>query len=193
MHTAKTAFNDPSRGNVWFIDIRPHGLDVVTAWGKETLQLGEAILVGVIQTDPLLLGTAPDVIFTMLCFAAGLVIGVKMLMVDKLGTELLGASDKLLTKVLGHLNAASLSPDHAVTRCAQLIRVMVAAWDKRQHIGAYTTSQGPIPNYSTSPSNEALPPHNAAGQNWMSDQDMFHDADFWTHFFGGLEAGVSIY
>lgn len=126
-------------------------------WSRETLSLAEAVLISTLRTEATLLGTAPDQVFNMIALGAGLVIGTKFLMVEKVGIELLGSSDALLSKVHAHLTEAYLSADHSVRRCAQLVGAMINTWNQRDQ-GDYPSLHGtltPILIDLTTPPNTA--------------------------------------
>ncbi|THV08149.1 hypothetical protein K435DRAFT_847043 [Dendrothele bispora CBS 962.96] len=131
-YSARAYFHRTGNDNpFWFRDVRPRGLNIIISWGKESLQISESILVTLLEMDVHFLGTTPDHIFTMIAFAAGFLVGVKFLILQGVGVELPGSSEKLLNKSIAHLNHASCAPDSAARKCAKLISGMVAIWDEQ--------------------------------------------------------------
>ncbi|KAJ7778200.1 hypothetical protein B0H16DRAFT_1878897 [Mycena metata] len=118
-------------GEPWSHHFKPHGINVVADWGRDTIQTSEAILVYALQAELELLSTAPDVYFHMIALAAAHVVAVKFLMYRMPGGVLLGGSDPLLRKVALHLAGAARGPGHAARKCALLIHGMVTKWESR--------------------------------------------------------------
>ncbi|KAJ7591491.1 hypothetical protein C8J56DRAFT_935703 [Mycena floridula] len=178
-----------SIGKDWLVEVRPRGLNVISTWGKETLYLSEGILIATLETDPVLLATAPDSIFNSIAFAAGMVVGIKFLMVRKLGFELPGFTDKLLSRVLNHLSATGLSLDHVAQRCAHLIGTMTSTWQRRNGPPGRPELSLPTPPFQQSPSTEpveSLPPSDRSDSSrtdasWFQHNDIFQDAEFWNN------------
>ncbi|KAF9045965.1 hypothetical protein BDZ89DRAFT_1108794 [Hymenopellis radicata] len=56
----------------WFEEIRPHGLNVIPQWGKESTRNAEAVLTFFLQCDRTSLATSPDILFAMIAFCGGL-------------------------------------------------------------------------------------------------------------------------
>lgn len=127
----------------WFLEIRPHGLNIVVTWGKEILQVAEALLVAVLQADYALVATSPDIIFTQIGLSCGLIVGTKFLVADKLGTDLVGSGERLLELTVQVLNRGSFSADHAPRRCAHVIHSMFTAWQHRKQAGAAPAEEPP--------------------------------------------------
>ncbi|KAK7470207.1 hypothetical protein VKT23_001644 [Stygiomarasmius scandens] len=131
-YSARAYFHRTGNDNpFWFRDVRPRGLNIIISWGKESLQISESILVALLEMDVHFLGSTPDHIFTMIAFAAGFLVGVKFLILQGVGVELPGSSEKLLNKSIAHLNHASCSPDSPARKCAKLISGMVSIWDEQ--------------------------------------------------------------
>ncbi|KIY70374.1 hypothetical protein CYLTODRAFT_488173, partial [Cylindrobasidium torrendii FP15055 ss-10] len=138
----------------WFMEIRPHGLNIIVTWGKEILQVAEALLVAVLQADYALVATSPDIVFTQIGLSCGLIVGTKFLVADKLGTDLVGSGERLLELTTQVLNRGSFSADHAPRRCAHVIHSMFTAWQHRKQAGAAPAEEPPAsvtpsPVYST--------------------------------------------
>jgi hypothetical protein len=129
MCDARAVYNDPSFGEYWFLQIRPRGLSVIITWGKEILLLAEAILVLFLQADPRLIGTAPDYIFSAVTFAAYFIVGVKFLMLKKIGIELAGSTEGLLTKTHRRLSEIPTPQDHWAKKCANAVGAVIREWD----------------------------------------------------------------
>lgn len=192
---------NPIRGNpFWILNVKPHGVNVVPAWARETLQLAEAIMVALIQTDARNLSSSPDIIFTMTAFAVGIVIGTKFFVQKHIGMKLLGSADKLFVKLIEHLSEASgASPEHPAHRCAQFIGIVVNTWQRGQK-GEIVTDY-PLPPLPTSPLPEMTdfntfhfqsqdqPAETAFNFDlpdidWLANPNIFQDADVWDRIFG---------
>ncbi|KAJ3866388.1 hypothetical protein EV359DRAFT_36741 [Lentinula novae-zelandiae] len=115
----------------WFQEVHPHGLPILTQWGRETMAVAESILVQVLEMDYRLLGTSPDYIFNMIAFAASYVLGSKFLVLQTLGVELPGSSERLLSKCIARLHQCCYSPDSAARKCAVLISDMLTLWENK--------------------------------------------------------------
>ncbi|KAJ3740190.1 hypothetical protein DFH05DRAFT_1406158 [Lentinula detonsa] len=115
----------------WFQEVRPHGLNILTTWGRETMAVAESILVQVLEMDFRLLGTSPDYVFNMIAFAASYVLGSKFLVLQTLGVELPGSSERLLSKCMERLHQCCYSPDSAARKCAVLISEMLTLWENK--------------------------------------------------------------
>ncbi|KIK53301.1 hypothetical protein GYMLUDRAFT_49479 [Collybiopsis luxurians FD-317 M1] len=113
----------------WFKHIRPHGINILIQWGKETMSVAESILVVFLELDVQLLGTAPDYTFNMIAFAATYIIGCRVLVIRSFGIDIPGSGDKLITKSIEKLNACAYSPDSAPRKTAILISSMQARWE----------------------------------------------------------------
>ncbi|EEB90679.1 hypothetical protein MPER_11080 [Moniliophthora perniciosa FA553] len=126
----------------WFRAVRPYNNNVLLNWGKECLQLAEAILVDLLELDVHLLGTAPDHFFLMVSFAASFLVGVKFMMYQGIGHMLPGSSDTLLAMCIAHLRRAAYTSDHSATLCANVIREFVDLWEDKE---AVTKQQKVLP------------------------------------------------
>ncbi|KAJ4474496.1 hypothetical protein J3R30DRAFT_3509551 [Lentinula aciculospora] len=115
----------------WFQEVRPHGLTILTSWGRETMAVAESILVQVLEMDFRLLGTSPDYIFNMIAFAASYVLGSKFLVLETLGIELPGSSERLLSKCIERIHQCCYSPDSAARKCAVLMSDMLTLWENK--------------------------------------------------------------
>ena len=88
-------------------------MDLKTHWAQQTHRLAESILVTFLQADTTFLGAAPDIIFDIIAFAAGFVVGVKFILHYALGQDDLGPTDVILSRCMSVLSQVSFSPDHA--------------------------------------------------------------------------------
>ncbi|KAJ7178597.1 hypothetical protein C8R43DRAFT_846754, partial [Mycena crocata] len=104
----------------------------VVDWGRDMTRTSEAILVYVLQADIDLLGTAPDISFTMIAPAVGYLVGAKFFM-HRLtgGVGLSGASDLLLAQSVAHLMRSARDPGHSAQKCALLMNGMLVKWERR--------------------------------------------------------------
>ncbi|KAK7033603.1 hypothetical protein VNI00_012840 [Paramarasmius palmivorus] len=174
----------------WFRAVRPHNNNVLLAWGKESLIIAEAVLVGLLELDARRLGTAPDHFFLMISFAASFLVGVKFMMYQGIGKMLPGCTDTVLSMTIAHLRRAAYSPDHAANLCANAISELVSLWEDRE---AVTLQKRPLPVPAThdgyagtgpgafrgflDPSNAAPSPidpvQNGSGMDWSWLNDPF--------------------
>ncbi len=170
----------------WFLEIQPNGLNIIPVWSKECFSIGEAIMVSLLKSDKNLLSTTPDILFTMMSFAGGLLVGAKLLMMDKNRIEFLGCGDALFEQSIRALGDASVSPDHAAGRCSVLMGAMHASWIGRRrglepekvYLGAPSEPAGT--NLFLGPGSEG------GGLDGQSvNMDIFQDLEFWSTFFGG--------
>ncbi|KAF8823249.1 hypothetical protein HHX47_DHR10000150 [Lentinula edodes] len=115
----------------WFQEVHPHGLPILIQWGRETMAVAESILVQVLEMDYRLLGTSPDYIFNMIAFSASYVLGSKFLVLQTLGVDLPGSSERLLSKCIARLHQCCYSPDSAARKCAVLISDMLTLWENK--------------------------------------------------------------
>ncbi|KAG7447622.1 uncharacterized protein BT62DRAFT_1074993 [Guyanagaster necrorhizus] len=171
----------------WFLEIKPHGLNVVTIWGKECLSMGEAILVSLLKADKSLLPTTPDITFMTIALAGALVVGVKYLMVERVGIELLGSGDALLEQSVQYLSQAAFSRDHVAERCSALLHTMYSSWMKRQKAEFIYLS--PLELHQSGAAAPGVFPTSGVGTEGheadASDPSMFQDIQFWSTLFGG--------
>ncbi|KAK0204472.1 hypothetical protein DFS33DRAFT_658765 [Desarmillaria ectypa] len=146
-------------------------------------------MVSLLQSDKNLLPTTPDVLFTLMAFAGGLIVGAKLLMLDKNGIEFLGCGDALLEQSIQMLGDAAVSPDHAARRSSVLMGAMHASWMGRRR------GLEPEKNYLGAPSGPAELGTEAEGGG-LGDQsmsiNMFQDLEFWSTFFGGVMGSESM-
>ncbi|KAG7444815.1 uncharacterized protein BT62DRAFT_970758 [Guyanagaster necrorhizus] len=168
----------------WFLEIQPHDLNIIPIWSKECISLGEAIMVSLLQSNKNLLPTAPDVLFAMMAFAGGLIVGAKLLMLDKHRTEFLGCGDALLEQSIRALGDASVAPDHAAGRCSALMGAMYASWVGKRR-------GEPEKGFLAAPSELAgtglFLGTEAEGRGLVdqsTNMDIFQDLEFWSTFFG---------
>lgn len=122
-----------------------NGINLATQWGQEALLLAEGILAVTLSRPALQeLGTAPDNVFAMLCFAASFLVMCKLTIHQHHGEHLPGSSDILLSKSIDLLIQSAYGPEHAPAKCAHLIRGLVASFDAR------TKQRIPVQSRSTS-------------------------------------------
>lgn len=141
-------------------------------------------MVSLLKSDKNLLSTTPDILFTMMSFAGGLLVGAKLLMMDKNRIEFLGCGDALFEQSIRALGDASVSPDHAAGRCSVLMSAMHASWmAKRRGLEPEKTYLG-APSEPVG-ANLFLGPESEGLDDQSTNMDMFQDLEFWSTFFGG--------
>lgn len=131
MHDARATYIACNADQLHIRDgVRPRGIHIKTVWGKEILRLCETILLAFLQADRRLVNTTPDNIFPVIGFVSGLLTTIKFFLLKKIGMELSGSSDVLLSRTMDLLCDISFSDDHVAKRCAHLIHTMITVWEK---------------------------------------------------------------
>lgn len=106
------------------------GFRSVATWGHSLMCCGENLIGAIMQnTDPALLSTAPDHIFTMLALAASCLIKSRASVLHHLHAESQFGKDIPYDKHMETLRQISLSPDHAPYKYAEVIVALLAAWE----------------------------------------------------------------
>ncbi|KAK0491467.1 hypothetical protein IW261DRAFT_1325024 [Armillaria novae-zelandiae] len=169
----------------WFLEVKPRGLNIITTWGKECLSVGEAVIVALLQADKALLPTTPDIAFMTMAFAGALIVGVKFLMVERVGIELLGSGDALLEQSFQLLSQVAFSQDHAAQRCSALLQAFHASWIKRQK--SEFNLLGPLSAFQQSGTHFPTSGVATGEEEGVEAPDpaMFQDIQFWSTLFGG--------
>jgi len=137
--------NDPDSGipsdPLWFKQILPHNLEVLTIWGREAHSIAENILALLQEPEitqaPDSLGTTPDHVFHMITFSAVFLVSFRFLIWNVRGVETPGSGDLLLERVMKLLeNAAStgaeMGIEHPAKRSALLIGGVVGLWKNKE-------------------------------------------------------------
>ncbi|KAJ6488339.1 hypothetical protein DFH09DRAFT_1377675 [Mycena vulgaris] len=127
---------------------RTGGQELLDVWGREMVRTAERILIAALAAPAAGLSTAPDALFTMIALAAGYLVGVKFLMLQRPLGRLPGATDLILARIVTHLHCAACGPGHAAQRCALLIRSLVAKWEMREERDVDTAA---VPQPTSSP------------------------------------------
>ncbi|KAF9030545.1 hypothetical protein BDZ89DRAFT_1064553 [Hymenopellis radicata] len=117
---------------VWFKDIKPRGLDVIRIWGSDANRSAEALLTNLLQSDSSSLVAGPDVMFTWIAFAAGVIVEFNVYMMDYLGITVSGWAQQLLEKTVNLLSEKDFPDPHAARRCACVVEHMLRAWMARK-------------------------------------------------------------
>ncbi|KAK0206972.1 hypothetical protein DFS33DRAFT_1422409 [Desarmillaria ectypa] len=168
----------------WFLEIRPHGINIVTTWGKECLAMAEAVLVSLLQAEKTLLPTTPDITFITMAFAGALIVGVKFLMVERVGIELLGSGDALLEQSVQLLSQAAFSSDHVAQRYSALLHAFHTSWMKRQK--SELNCLGPLSAFQSGTSfpTSGIGTGEDGAETADPDPAMYQDIQFWSTLFG---------
>jgi hypothetical protein len=207
---------DPARQDQpWYMFAEYNGVNLAIHWGQEAMLLAEDILSSTIsQPESSLLGSAPDNLFAMVCFAATFIVVCKISVYQSHGECLSGSSDGLLAKVIDRLLLAACSPDHAPAKCAQLIRQLVVTYEARmkcnkvpEHLEpqamSHHNSSGRSSGINQEPESgfsvDGQPPHFDASLsgygvsldlNRLMNSDVMIDSDFWASFMDNLTTDV---
>lgn len=116
----------------WFNEAEHDGVNVVKLWGHQAILLAEEILsLAISQPELEQLGTAPDNVFSLLCFAAVFLIICKYSVHQLHGHHLSGSSDVLLAKFTDRLSRVACGADHAPAKCVQLLSAMMDTFKAR--------------------------------------------------------------
>ncbi|KAF5344908.1 hypothetical protein D9758_011535 [Tetrapyrgos nigripes] len=118
----------------FFEGLIPHSLDILAIWCKDGFHATEGNLLCLMEADPYLLGTSPDIIFQMTSLVAAHHVSFKFFVLNSRLKALQGVSDFMIAKCVGVLNAAAYSEDHPASRSATLIQGLQALWDNRDEM-----------------------------------------------------------
>ncbi|KAJ6453840.1 hypothetical protein C8R47DRAFT_1030141 [Mycena vitilis] len=143
-------------GQPWHDEFMPFGAGekVLSAWGRDMLQTGEALLVVFISLPTTRVRTAPDTYFHIIALAAAYLVGVKFLVLRlSPNSKLLGASDLLLAKTITTLRGAACGLEHAANRCAFLVQSMLDKWNARE--SSTSGNMQPLPQRTASATSPA--------------------------------------
>jgi len=215
--TRRVVTIEPVRaGRPWYLLAQYNGVNLAAQWGQEALLLAEDILSSTIsQPESSQLGSAPDNVFAMVCFAAAFIVMCKISVYQTHGEHISGSSDGLLAKIIERLLLDACGPDHASAKCAQLISKLVASYEARvakcngepEHQGLQVMLNN-ISSERTSVINQELestgfgvdgPPHFDASLssygvsldlNRLMNSDVMLDSDFWASFMDNLTTDV---
>jgi hypothetical protein len=173
---------------------------------RDALATSEALLTTILSIkDRNLLATAPDSVFAMISFAAAhLTMSRFLILQSKAMRDFPGVSRELLGRTVKCLRQVSLSTDDNSSRCARVISGFLDMWnDKQESHGPDATGEtcdlndspqavsallssgsNPTPEYASSESTMAGPPHESTssigGYDYMFnlDQDPLFGLDF---------------
>lgn len=173
---------------------------------RDALATSEALLTTILSIkDRNLLATAPDSVFAMISFAAAhLTMSRFLILQSKAMRDFPGVSRELLARTVKCLRQVSLSTDDNSSRCARVISRFLDMWnDKQESHGPDATGEtcdlndspqalsallssgsNPTPEYASSESTMAGPPHETTssigGYDYMFnlDQDPLFGLDF---------------
>ena len=115
----------------------PHGEALLAGWGRDMIRTNEALLVHVLAlapsstSEPTRLCTAPDALFSVVSLAAGVLVGIKFLLMRsgaRAAEYGAGASDLILARVAAVLQMCARGNGHAAQRAALLVQHMLAKW-----------------------------------------------------------------
>lgn len=210
--------NDSDRR--WYQDAEYDGVNVVVLWGHQAILLAEEMLsiaISLLELEQL--GTAPDSIFSLLCFAAVFIVMCKYSVHRLHGSHLTGSSDVLLQKIIDRLSRIACGSDHAPAKCAQLLSAMMDTFrartikvdedsedGKAQNCELSTTSRESsqstvehqphridLPGIQQSHTDTPWPSlDSGVDLNQLMNPDIILDSDFWASFMDNVTIDTSI-
>lgn len=149
--------NNDEMGERWFEKVRIDGELCAVVLGSDAVRAAEAVLISMLapslpppsphghpqqQPDIDSLSTAPDILFSMVSFAAAQLVMFKFGVLQTTGNILSGASDHLLERVIDRFKRAALAPDHAPAKYSQMISQLVKKWERRSTRGELRAGPG---------------------------------------------------
>ena len=203
---ARRVLQEQYPGKPWHKEFVHQGVNLAMLWGQEAMLTAEAVLVAHLSR-PENITSAPDIIFTMVSFAAVWLIIAKFARYQARGEHLPGASDGLLTKVIERLSQSALAPEHTPAKCAQVVSASFKAYatctsphtnDSQEAMRArvghtvsaerLSTSRHAAPDSSASSVPEAT--HGPDILNYelnpFMNSEIFLDTTFWSSFMSNL-------
>ncbi|KAF5393010.1 hypothetical protein D9757_001127 [Collybiopsis confluens] len=143
----------------WFRQVRPHGLNVLIIWGRESMMLSESILVTLLELDIDKLGAVPDYMFNMIAFAASYIIGCRILVLRSFGFEIPGSGEKLMKMCIERLERACQGCGGGgvpmARKAAVLIKEMQEKWEARLMAFYETRSRAQVEGNENAPTTAA--------------------------------------
>lgn len=131
----------------WFERVRIDGELCAVVLGADAVRAAEAVLISMLAPSPLsapndqqqpeidALSTAPDILFSIVSFAAAQLVMFKFGVLQTTGNILSGVSDHLLDRVVERFRRAALASDHAPAKYGQMISQLVNQWERRSTRG----------------------------------------------------------
>ncbi|KAF4575287.1 hypothetical protein EYR36_006645 [Pleurotus pulmonarius] len=203
---------DTSSQRMWF-QVQHNNVYIAHGWTGDALCTAEAALIALLsRPDFVSLSTVPDQYFTLLTFACTFLVVARFAIYHIREGPLHGQTDNLLVKTAERFQQAALSPSHMPNRCAEAIKELLGAWERRgprvistskeialrpttqsgENHHCSSSGQNGIPSSSSYPHPQShtpippVPPNIPPGFATFSDPDMFFDAQFWSSFIGNL-------
>jgi hypothetical protein len=130
LREARRVLEDKASGKPWYRQLVHQGINLGSIWGQDAVLTAEAVLVATLSRQENI-GTAPDIVFAMISFAAVWLIMAKFAMFHNQGEQSPGVSNGLLMKVVERLMQSAITPDHTSAKCAQLIATSMKMLETR--------------------------------------------------------------
>ncbi|KAJ8507459.1 hypothetical protein ONZ45_g10172 [Pleurotus djamor] len=122
---------DQSSQRMWF-QVQHNNIYVAHGWTGDALYSAEAALIAILsRPDITSLSTAPDQYFLLITFACTFLIVARFAIYHIREGPVHGQTENLLNRIAERFQQASLSPDHLPSKCAEAIKELVGAWDRR--------------------------------------------------------------
>ncbi|KAJ8482346.1 hypothetical protein ONZ45_g14979 [Pleurotus djamor] len=203
---------------MWF-QVQHNNIYVAHGWTGDALYSAEAALIAILsRPDITSLSTAPDQYFLLITFACTFLIVARFAIYHIREGPVHGQTENLLNRIAERFQQASLSPDHLPSKCAEAIKELVGAWDRRgprmitrykeEAIPSSSSSSQPTPqsssSHSTSSSTSIPLPFSQPGQATLplpstalapsssfaslTDPELFFDSQFWSSFITNLNS-----
>lgn len=180
----------------WYETIVHNGIHFARCWGQDGIITAEAILISACTlSDHNLLSTAPDSLFALITCAAAFVFMAKFTMVRRYGVLHQAASDSLLTRIIEHLSAAALRPEHFPAKCAQMIAAWAKQWEQDGNLSGSATHTEDAPANRGQTLNDTNPANTLQSDPDMIPSvddftDIYLDTGFWTSFMENLSTST---
>ncbi|KIY64810.1 hypothetical protein CYLTODRAFT_83455 [Cylindrobasidium torrendii FP15055 ss-10] len=123
----------PDFPNGWTWEIRPTasgGVSPVPAWIQRAMHNTESLLKTFLEMPATACPSLPDVAYTCVGLASGIMVAKKVHFRRQFGQEQLADLDALLQRVIVFLNDHAVSEDHAAKRTAGVVSYMFQLWRK---------------------------------------------------------------
>ncbi|KAF7329727.1 hypothetical protein MKEN_00236000 [Mycena kentingensis (nom. inval.)] len=133
LREVRTAYERDAPTQPWHTVETKGGHAISLFWGRDALLNAESVLTAFLSVSDLtLLSAAPDNVYVMVGFAATWIFVSNFTIYQMAGSTLGGPSERLQSLTIERLNAVSVAPDHAASRCGHVLRALMNAWERRK-------------------------------------------------------------
>jgi len=187
----------------WCTQFVHNDVNLAVAWGHEAFKTAVSVLrTFVSQSEVALISTAPDIVFTLVSYAATFVIISKLILCDDHTEHLSASSDVLLAKTIERLFEAAYTPEHHPARCARLIASSLTTLERRKaklyggldddHVRvAPTVTKSVVPEPAGDSVASLSDLLTTDSIHDFMNSDIFLDTDFWASFMNNISSDPS--